>query len=452
MYAWGAALALALSFVVVAVFVTSAGMEPRVLSKTSGFTITVGARSIFFARLASTGALTLCILSGFLGTQAPFENVNMTLFWIVFVLCVPYLVAVLGDFYSVANPWDALASWLEAWLGRPEVRVDYPAALGYFPAVLVYFVFIWLELFGRLSPDGLSLALLCYTAYNLVGSLVFGREAWFRHCELFGVIQRLIGGMAPLEWQLKKSSTHASPKACIRLRPPFVGLLAESRADLSLAFLILFMLASTAFDGLHSTVVWVSAYWSEVFPHIASWLGGTRKEQIAVANKLYRYWDSAWLGLSPGVYLVVFAVTAASMKWMTKSAVSVRTLVTRFALTLVPIAFVYHFTHYYTLVFSQGGQLVRLASDPLGRGWNLFGSARAHVDPYMFEINTVWHTQVGMIVAGHIASVWLAHREAARLFPSRRSATFSQMPMLVLMVLFTAFGLWILSVPLASRA
>ena len=376
----------------------------------------------------------------------------MTLFWIAFVLCVPYLVAVIGDFYSVMNPWETLAFWLEGWLSHPQGRIPYPESFGYFPALLVYVGFIWLELFGGLSPRGLSSALLIYTAYNLAGAWLFGRESWFRHCELFGVIQRLIGGIAPCEWRLQQPGMQTQPEVCVHFRSPFVGLLEEFRGEISLAVFILFMLSSTAFDGLHSTIVWVSAYWGDVFPHIASWVGGTRREQISVGTRLYGVWQSVWLALSPVIYLVVFAITAASMKWMTKSVIDVRTLVSRFALTLVPIAFVYHFTHYYTLVFSQGGQLVRLASDPLGRGWNLFGSAKLQVDPYMIDMNTLWHTQVGMIVAGHVASVWLAHREAARLFTTRSSATVSQLPMLVLMVLFTAFGLWILSVPLASGA
>ena len=49
-------------------------------------------------------------------------------------------------------------------------------------------------------------------------------------------------------------------------------------------------------------------------------------------------------------------------------------LTLRFAMSLVPIAFVYHVTHYYTLLLSQGGQLYRLVSDPLGNGWHIIQS------------------------------------------------------------------------------
>lgn len=38
-------------------------------------------------------------------------------------------------------------------------------------------VFIWLELFGALTPRGLSLALCVYTSINVVGAWLIGRAA-----------------------------------------------------------------------------------------------------------------------------------------------------------------------------------------------------------------------------------------------------------------------------------
>jgi hypothetical protein len=58
--------------------------------------------------------------------------------------------------------------------------------------------------------------------------------------------------------------------------------------------------------------------------------------------------------------------------------------------------------------------------------------------------------QVGLIVVGHLAGVYLAHVVALRIFPDRRRALISQLPMLLLMVLFTGVGLWILAQPIQS--
>ena len=63
-------------------------------------------------------------------------------------------------------------------------------------------------------------------------------------------------------------------------------------------------------------------------------------------------------------------------------------------------------------------------------------------------MGVVWHSQVGLILFGHIVSVWIAHLVALRILPSRGSATLSQVPMLILMIGFTVAGLWILAQPL----
>src|SRR5262249_39604032 len=158
-------------------------------------------------------------------------------------------------------------------------------------------------------------------------------------------------------------------------------------------------------------------------------------------------WISLWL--SPLAYLAVFAAFVALVRRITGSAQPLAALVRRFGHTLVPIAFVYHVTHYYTLLLAQGGQLVRLGSDPVRLGWNLFGTAALKPEPIVIDVEAIWHTQVALILAGHIVSVYLAHLEALRLFGSPRRAAVSQLPMLALMVLFTTLGLWILSLPLS---
>ena len=67
-------------------------------------------------------------------------------------------------------------------------------------------------------------------------------------------------------------------------------------------------------------------------------------------------------------------------------------------------------------------------------------------------MSLVWHTQVALILFGHIVSVYLAHVVALRVFATRRHAMLSQLPMLCLMVFFTVAGLWILSQPLQPGA
>jgi hypothetical protein len=46
---------------------------------------------------------------------------------------------------------------------------------------------------------------------------------------------------------------------------------------------------------------------------------------------------------------------------------------------------------------------------------------------------------------GHVVAVYWAHALARLVFPSRANLLWHQLPMLVLMVVLTVFGLWILS-------
>ena len=61
-------------------------------------------------------------------------------------------------------------------------------------------------------------------------------------------------------------------------------------------------------------------------------------------------------------------------------------------------------------------------------------------------VYTIWHSQVVVIVAAHVAGVIIAHALTLRL-TGRAPAVASQLPMLLLMIGYTMLGLWLLSTP-----
>jgi hypothetical protein len=370
----------------------------------------------------------------------------MTFFWIVFVLGFTYLTALLGDFYAVLNPWrvlvDAAARRFPA---LATGLVKYPQRAGYWPAVALYMAFIWIELLGRVHPFELAELLLAYTVLNFAGAWVVGRDAWFRHCEFFGVFFRLVALMAPIEW------TPGTP-CRVRLRLPFSGILEQPAESVSLLVFSLFMLSSTAFDGLRETVSWAYLFWRDLYPYLKPLVGDNPIAAYPAMRQIHTAFDTIGLLASPFLYLGVFWLFIGAARLAARSSVPVRELALRFGLTLLPIALVYNVTHYFTLLLTQGVRIVPLISDPFGRGWNLLGTAAWLQSPPIPGMNAVWHTQVALIVAGHIVSVCVAHAEALRVFPSRGRALASQLPMLLLMLVFTTVGLWILSQPLKPPA
>jgi hypothetical protein len=439
MYAFAASAALALSFLMVGFFVTARGAERNFRS--IEIPATVPPAALAALRAASMFLFALTLLSALFGPRYSFANFGLTFFWIVFVVGFAYLTALIGDLYALVNPWRVVLDAIERLHpGAFRARLRYPAWLGYYPALALYMAFIWLELFGHASPRAFGMIVLGYSVLNVVAAALFGADAWFRYGELFSVFFRLLGKIAPIAYVPRGSKT------MIRLRQPFVGLIEEPADHPSLLLFVLFMLSSTAFDGVHETLPWVQVFWKDIYPLLSSFIA---RPYIFFVG-LYYNWQWAMLWLSPFVYLAIYLFFIGVMKLLTRAQLTWRELALQFAFSLVPIAFVYNVTHYYTLLFTDAPRLLPMISDPVGLGWNLFGTARTEGTPVTLLADGVWHTQVGLILFGHIVSVYLAHALALRLFQGSRRALWSQIPMLVLMVAFTTAGLWILSLPIAA--
>ena len=119
-----------------------------------------------------------------------------------------------------------------------------------------------------------------------------------------------------------------------------------------------------------------------------------------------------------------------------------------FAHTLIPIAFAYLVAHYFSLfVFQEQAQFTYLLSDPLGTATtDLFGTASGGIDFNVLSSNAIWYVQVGALVVGHVIGLTLAHDRALAYWGDYRQAARSQYWMLAVMVAFTCFGLYLLSV------
>jgi len=445
MYAFSASAALALSFLVVGYFVTAQNAARNFRTIDLGIPDARICGAVLAAlRVSSVFALLLTILTGIFGPANPFANFSVTFFWIVFALGFTYLTALIGDVYALINPWRVICDWIER--RNPGVfrpRFQYPRWLGYYPALVLYLAFIWLELFGQAPPRQLGLILLAYSVINVLGAGLFGPELWFRQGELFAVFLRLIGKIAPLDYRLDQAP--GLPDR-VQVRQPFIGLLQEPADHFSLLLFVLFMLSSTAFDGVHETRPWVLVFWKGIYPHLTALI---ERPYLFYVN-IYYDWQWAMLFVSPFVYLAIYLLFVWVMKIVTGSARTVRDLALQFAFTLIPIAFVYNITHYYTLLLTQAPAIVPMISDPFGIGWDLFGTAKVYRAPIILLADRVWHTQVGLILFGHIVSVYLAHVQALKLFPRGRQGIWSQLPMLALMMVLTTIGLRILSLPIAA--
>jgi hypothetical protein len=119
-----------------------------------------------------------------------------------------------------------------------------------------------------------------------------------------------------------------------------------------------------------------------------------------------------------------------------------------FVLTLLPIAVGYHLAHNLSYLLLAGQFAIPLASDPLGFGWDLFGTKLYGIDIGIIDAATVWTVSVAAIVVGHVAAVWLAHATALAAYGPAGGRARVQLPLLLLMVGYTMTSLWILAQPI----
>jgi hypothetical protein len=118
---------------------------------------------------------------------------------------------------------------------------------------------------------------------------------------------------------------------------------------------------------------------------------------------------------------------------------------------LLPIALFYHLSHNAVHVFWEWSKVRRLISDPLGWGHDIFGTARAPLTA-LWSPETIWYIQVALVVIGHIYGIYVAQREANRLyFDDRKAALRVHLVMMVGMIGMSLLSLWLLAQPMFMR-
>ena len=125
---------------------------------------------------------------------------------------------------------------------------------------------------------------------------------------------------------------------------------------------------------------------------------------------------------------------------------------TAFAYSLIPIALFYHVAHNGMHFFMEAQHILPLLSDPFGWGWNLFGTA-GKTYPALLPLHAIWWMQITMIFIGHLYGVIVADRIAHRLYADQPGmAIRSLIPLMVMMVIYSAFSVWLIAQPMVMRS
>jgi hypothetical protein len=315
------------------------------------------------------------------------------LYILVWVGLVP-LALLAGHVWRDLSPWRTLTG---------QGLWTYPERLGYWPAAAGLFAFVWLEL---ASPDpgdvgAVRIWVALYVVAMLAGGIAFGPR-WFDRADPFDVYSALVARMSPIARGGRRSRNPLRGLTTIPVAPGLVAVIAV-------------LLGSTAYDSFAASPFWQGKDISDV-------------EAAA-----------ALLGfcLVVGVLFVAAAMATGGVGREER-----RALPGLLAHSLVPIVVGYVFAHYLTYLVEKGQSAFFALLDPLGRGWTPLGSA----DPSYFlseHTSTLAALKVTFVVAGHVVAVIAAHDKALALLP-RSHRLSGQLAMLVLMVVYTFTGLYLL--------
>ncbi|MCP4725664.1 MAG: 4Fe-4S binding protein [bacterium] len=428
------------------------------------------------------------LFSGFYGNPQPGENIAPILTWNIWWVGLIFLILILGKMWCYACPWDAVTSWLRR-LSVFKIRKHERFNLGWkwpkylrniYPAAVFFILLTWLELGFHVTMNPERTAYLGLLMFGLVfvPGLLFEKKSFCRYGCLVGRISGLYAMFSPVEIRNKnqkicndcrtydcftgnnegyacptnqnlktmKSNTYCIMCAeCFRtckydnvafnVRPFSTDLIETARPRKDEAYLAMILFALTAFHGLTMTPNWkilIQAIQDSLsIGYIAAFSIGMA---VCIAAPILVYYGFVWLS-----------------KWFSGAKdIPVNDLFIKYSYGVIPIALFYHLAHNVEHFFMESQKLAVLASDPFGWDWNLFGTANVQFAS-IFSLGTIWYMQVVLIIIGHVFGLYVSHRHAYSMFNDRKKAIRSQIPMILLMVIFSLISLWLVAQPMEMR-
>ncbi len=341
----------------------------------------------------------------------PFFGMFMVLLWVGLVP----LSLVFGRAWRAINPARTLSLLLARVTGSdPETGIlSLSPRLGLWPAALGLYAFVWFELVYPHSTELASarLWMVVWLVVLVMGGALFGTR-WISSADPFEVYSDLVAKVSP--WG-------RDAQGRLVLRSPLANL-STLRAQPGLTAVVAVLFGSTGFDSFRESTVWVQ------------YIQSTTTSSNLLNNL-------ALLGFVVGVG-ALFAL--GTMTTGVEPGTSRRALPNLFAASVVPIIVGYMVAHYLTYFVEFGQQTLIYMSDPLSRGDNLLGTGAMSVNYWLSEHPTLLATtKVLAVVLGHVVGVVAAHDRAVALLPKRHQLT-GQLPLLLVMVLFTGGGLYLL--------
>ncbi len=431
----------------------------------------------FLLTLFALSGFLLIILAGWLGTPVGNRNAAIVLVWIVWWAALMLaIVPFLGRGWCAICPLPVAGEWLQ----RGALLAPQGKGLGAgrrWPRRLRNIwlqnaAFVALALFSGViltQPRLTSAVLLLLLLLAIGASLVFERRAFCRYlCPVGGFIG-LYAQLAPLQLRVKDTAVCASHNQktcytgsaegygcpwdvfpgglmkntscglcmeCLRVCP-YDNIALQLRPfghDLSHISGRKLDEAYKAFIMLGSALLYAAVY-------LGPW-GNLKRTAYSIGSLSWLGYGLAFLGLALGILPGLFWLAVQAGRWLSRNPMPIRKAFVHLSYALLPLGLCAWVAFSLSFVMANFSYLWPVLSDPLGWGWNLFGSADFPWKPYLGGL--VPSLQQVVLLLGFFWSGRTAHQIAAETLSQPR-AGLQAAPLMAffLMVTLILFGLLI---------
>lgn len=406
------------------------------------------------------------ILAGFIGTPVGSRNFSIVFVWIAWwAILILVAVPFFGRGWCAVCPIPLPGEWLQrgAVLNPPDkkpkwLNLRWPKFLRNIWLQNISFLLLALFSSVLLTTPNITAIILAAMLFAAIGlSMVFERRAFCRYlCPVGGFIG-LYSQTAPIELRIKEKQVcvvcdgkpcyngsqtgYGCPwdvfpgglrkntycglcMECIRTCPhdniainlrPFSADLAKPSARIDEAFKAFIMLASAM---IYAGVL------------LGPW--------GALKDAAYNVGTSAWLIYAIIFLAIIFAVLPGFFALgilKTKSALPLKQRFASFATALIPLGLMFWVAFSLSFVLTNASYILASLSDPLGLGWNLFGTASTAWKPMLTSI--LAPAQTLALVGGLIWSARTAQKAANEIKSS-------SIPVITFCFIVTLVMLWLL--------
>lgn len=442
----------------------------------------------FAFQLPNALIILLVIVAGIWGTQLGDKNFATVITWLIWWAMIIFTFLFLSRTWCMLCPLVSFAEWLQRGrLWKVGSRVftlnrRWPKRLRNFWVPTAFFIVLtWMYLVLGLASNPLYTALVTiglFVGPAIIVSLIYERRTFCRYvCPIGGIIG-VYSLTAPVEIRNRSDAVcrscrekpcyHGSEEGygcpmferpqvmdtntyctmcseCIKTCPndnialnvrPFLSdLWKTKRLGFDVAMIAVVLLGITVFQTLEMLEPWAD-------------VTGSLMEATGLGEKTVL--TISYLLLAVAAPTLIYTLWVLATRALGGNNAGLKLVFISFAFAFLPIALASHLAHNLVHFFEEGGAALSVVSDPLGRGWDLLGTANVATGS-LLGMEPLRVLQMSLIALGYFGAVYTGWRVARQNFGDGKRSLAGLAPMLVLMIIFAGLNLWLLNLPMGMR-